>query len=147
MYLIENLPEQRAPPVRCGVNESSCKGSGEKIAKCISLLQHARNNTSGFRWTILDGSGSSVSVETSHGNSIDSPDCQKLLIGLTKASSKLENDEEDQVDNVGPFATVPISGDTECNGTDRSEHEHKSDTPGDVGGRFVECCGKIRYSE
>jgi len=133
--------------VRCGVNKSSCKSSGEEISKGISLLQHARNNTSGFRWTVLDGSGSSIAVKTSHGNSIDSPDCQKLLVGLAEAGTKLKNNKEDQVDDVGPFATVSISGDTECNGTDGSEHEHKSDTPGDVRSRLVEGCGKIRYSE
>jgi hypothetical protein len=70
-----------------------------------------------------------------------------LLVGLAETCTEFENDEEYQVDDVGPFATVSISSDPERDGTDGSEHKHEGNTPGDVGSRLVECGGEIRHGK
>lgn len=66
------------------------------------------------------------------------------MVCLAEPRSKLENDEQDQVDNVRPFPAISVRGDTEENSTNRSEHEHKSDTPRDTCSRHLESVGQLR---
>lgn len=56
---------------------------------------------------------------------------------VAESSSQLEDNEEDQVDDIRPLATVSISGNTEYDGADGTEHEYKGDAPCYVcGGAF-----------
>jgi hypothetical protein len=54
------------------------------------------------------------------------------IAGLVRVTYQFERNEEQVVNNKGPFATVSISSNTKGDGSNRSEHEHKRDAPGNV---------------
>lgn len=60
---------------------------------------------------------------TSHRNPIQGPTAQKLWKGSAKARAQLEYDEQAQVDNHRPLASVSIREDTEDDCADRSKHQ------------------------
>jgi hypothetical protein len=126
-------PEQRAPAVRSSVDERAGEGGGKQVAEGITLLKHTGDDTTSTLWAVLEGRCSNVSVQATHGNAKKRTNCQKLLISGAKASAKLKSDEEKVVDDERPLSSVPISGDTEDDGADGTEHQNQRDTPGDVG--------------
>lgn len=66
--------------------------------------QHLRNthDTSGLVWAILQCGGSSIAVETAHGNTEERPDGQKGAVGGGETGTKFEDNEEQVVDDKGP---------------------------------------------
>jgi hypothetical protein len=66
---------------------------------------------------------------------------------LRKTSSKLQDNEKYIVDYERPFTAITICCKTEDDGTDGSEHKHKSDTPCNVGFRFAKCLGEVSDRE
>jgi hypothetical protein len=86
---------------------------------------------------------SSVSVKSSHSDSEQSTNSKELVVGLAETSAKFKNDEQNVVDNKGPFTSVSISSDTEGNRANGTEHKHECDTPGDVFCGFSKFLSKV----
>ena len=80
-------PEEWAPAVRSGVDKTSRKCRGQKIAERIALLQHARNDSTSFLRAILESCCSSITIQTTHCNAEKCSAGKELLVGLTKSSS------------------------------------------------------------
>lgn len=167
-------PVQRPPTVRGGVDETAGEGCCEQVSKGVSLLEHTGNDTSGSFWAVLEGGCGSISVESAHGNTEKSTHSKKLTVSLSKPGAKFEDDEENVVNHKGPsrrsisafgstgispseeviyipFPSIAIGSDTEDGRADGSEHEHQSNTPGDVRVRFSERLSEVgdrqRYGE
>jgi hypothetical protein len=70
-----------------------------------------------------------------------------LFVSLAETSTKLENDEEELVEDERPLAAPSIGGNSECDGADRSQHQHKGNSPCDVGNALIKCFGKLRGSK
>lgn len=51
---------------------------------------------------------------------------------------QFEDNEENVIDDEGPFPTVAVGCDTEEDGADRSEHQYERNSPGDVSVGLVE---------
>jgi hypothetical protein len=83
-------PEQRPPFVRRGADEATSKGSGEKIAKRVSLLQQTTHQTPGFDGDVLEGCGGGIAVEPSHGNAEESSASKELTIRLGETSALID---------------------------------------------------------
>lgn len=81
--------------------------------------------------------------QTTHGNAEQSSDSQKLTIRLGKTCAQLQHNEENVIDDEGPFSAISVRGDTEDGGSNAPEHEHEGDAPGDVGVAPVERLGKV----
>ena len=105
-------PEKRTPAMRCGIHKTASKRCRQEISKRIALLQHTRYQTTCCLRAILEGRCCCIAIEASHGNAKESTTGEELLVGITKASPELEYDEEDIVDNEGPFPTISIGSDT-----------------------------------
>lgn len=86
-----------------GVDEGSRERSCEEISKSIALLEHSRDDAAGGIRTIFEGGGCRVAIESTHCNAKERSHGQELLIRLSKAGAKLKNDEQDIVDDEGPF--------------------------------------------
>lgn len=65
-------------------------------------------------------------------------------IERSRRTHQFENNKEQVIDDERPLATVAISGNTKDDGPDGSQHEHKRDTPGDVGDVFPKRLSQIR---
>ena len=110
--------------MRRRVHQTSCESSSKKITKGVALLEHARDETSGFRRTIFQSGCGSVTIKTAHGDAEECATSQELLVCLAKAGAEFETDEQDVIDHEGPFTSIPISCDTEDGRADRTKHEH-----------------------
>jgi hypothetical protein len=80
-------PEERAPSVRGGIDESTRKDGSQEVSKCIPLLEHPRDDTSGFFGAILEGCSRCVSIEASHGNTEECSAGKELLVILSETSA------------------------------------------------------------
>lgn len=99
--------------MRSSANQSTSKDHSKKVSKSITLLKHTRDETSSILGTILEGGGSGVTVQTTHGNTEQSTNGKELFVILTETSSQFENDEQNVVDDEGPLSAVTICGNTE----------------------------------
>ena len=125
-------PVQRSPAVASGTHKGPGKDRCEKISEYISDLVYSREETTSRRRRILKCSGHSVAVHASHCNPEQAAASYELFVGVTETRCKLEQDEENLVYDVRPFAAIPIRNETENDGTDRTQHERCGDAPADV---------------
>lgn len=135
-------PEEWTPTVRGGADETTRESSGQKVTKGISLLEHTRDQTTSSIWAVLEGSGSSVSVKSSHGNTEKGTASKELWVCLGETSTELKDDEENVVGDERPLASISVSSDTEDDGTNRTKHKNQGDTPSNVGIGLVESGGE-----
>lgn len=70
--------------MRCSVDKSAREDCGEKVAECIALLEHSREDTTGFDRSIFKGCCSAVSVYSTHGDSEERTHTEELLITAGK---------------------------------------------------------------
>lgn len=96
-------PVQWSPGVLGGVDKSPGEDGGQEVAKSITLLQHAGQNASGVVWAVFQCSRRRISVETTHGDTVEGPYGEELAVIITKSGGKFENDEEDVVDHKRPL--------------------------------------------
>ena len=90
------------------IDQSACKNRRKQVSKSVSLLQHSRNNSSGSLWAIFQSSGCSITVKSAHCDTEQCAAGEELGEGLAETGTELEDDEEDVVDDKGPFTTVSI---------------------------------------
>lgn len=83
-------PEKWPPSMGCRVDKAASKDRRQEISKGVSLLQHTGNNTSSGWGTILKCRSSCVTVKAAHCNTKEGSAGEKLLIGLSKASTLLK---------------------------------------------------------
>lgn len=136
-------PIQRAPSMGGSIDQATRKRSCKQITKSITLLQQTGDDTTSLGRAVLESSSSSVTVQTAHGDTEEGTAGQELLIGLAESAAQLDDDEEELVDDEGPFPAIAIRGNTEDDGANGSEHQHEGDTPGDVGDGFVKCFSQL----
>jgi len=108
-------PEEWTPSVRCGVHKTSCESSRQQVPKSIALLQHSRNQTTSFLWTIFQGCCGSITVQPAHCNSEQCSAGKELFVSLTETGPEFENDEKKIIDHEGPFSSISIRCETERN--------------------------------
>jgi hypothetical protein len=137
-------PVKWAPSVGRRVNEPSRKRRRQEIAKRITLLQHARDQTTSLLGTVLQGGGGGITIQATHGHTKQGTAGQELLVVLAETRAELERNEEDIVHDKRPLAAVPIGRYTEDGGPNRTEHEHQGDAPCDLGRGLAEGNGEIR---
>ena len=105
-------PIKRPPAMGRRIDQRSCKNGSQQISKRITLLQHTGENAASGLGTIFEGSGSGITVQTAHGNTEEGAHGEELLVGVAEAGAEFEDDEEDVVDDEGPFAAVAVRCDT-----------------------------------
>ena len=102
--------------MRGGINKTTSKSGGKKVAKGIALLHDARDQTSCSFRAVLKGRCSNVSVQPTHCNAKECTAGQELLISLAESGAEFEDDEEKVVYNERPLSSVSVGSDTECDG-------------------------------
>lgn len=140
-------PIQRPPPMRRSIDQRPGKSRSQKIPKRISLLQQTGDNTAGLRRTILQRSGSRITVQPTHRNAEERATRQELLVGLTEARAQLEDHKEQLVDDERPLAAPAVRRDTEDDCADGAQHQHERDAPGNVRDGLVELRGELGGGE
>ena len=85
-----------------GVDEGACEGGSEEVSECVALLKHAGDDTPGGIGTVFEGCGGGVAVQTTHRDTEEGANGEKLRIGLAEAGTELKDDEENVVDYKGP---------------------------------------------
>lgn len=94
--------------MRGGIYQGAGEDCRQKVAESITLLQHARYDTS-RRWrAVFQGRGGGVAIKPSHCNPEQSPACKELFVVLAKSCAEFEDDEEYIIDNKGPLSTISI---------------------------------------
>jgi len=121
----------------CGVDQTAGKDGGEKVAKCITLLEHAADDTPGLCRTVLERCGGGIAVQTAHGDAIQCPHSQESFVSAAKSCREFEYDEQDVVDHKRPASSVAIGRNPENDSSDRAGHEGERDTPSNVRGSPV----------
>ena len=91
--------------------------------------------------TIFEGGGGGITVEATHSDTEQGSYCEELAVGLRESGAELQDDEEDVIDDKGPFATIAIRSNTKNCRADRPKHENQGDTPCDLSVRLVELLG------
>jgi hypothetical protein len=129
--------------MRRGIDKGTRKDSGKQVAEGITLLEQSGYDTACLHRAILESCGGNITVETTHGNSVESTSRQELLPSLRETSTKLKDNEKDHIDDEGPFAVPAVSCNTEQDGTDRSQHKNKGDTPSNLWDRFLKRLGHV----
>lgn len=71
---------------------------------------------------------SKTHMPTSHCDSVKGANGDELIQRLAETRPKFQSDEEEQVNDHGPFSTVPICENAEDQGADRAEHQGHGDT-------------------
>ena len=84
---------------------------------------------------------------STHGNTEQGPDSQKLLICVAEGRPQFENGDEQQIEHQCPLSPITIRCDTEQHGTDRAEEECEGDGGGDIGGVPTELRRKSSRSQ
>ena len=140
-------PEEWPPPMARGVHEAPREDRRKQIPKGIALLQHAGDDTARRLGAVLERRGGGIAVESAHGDAEQGPHGQELLVVLREACAELEDDEEDVVDDEGPFPAVAVGGDAEDGRADGAQHQHEGYAPCDVGVRLVEGLGQVADDE
>ena len=74
-----------------GVDESTGKDDGEQVAKCVSLLKHTGDQTTCFKWNILECRGCCVSVQSTHSDAKACANAEELLIGLAETGTLIQD--------------------------------------------------------
>jgi len=115
------------------IDQSAGEGCCQEIAKGIALLKHTRNNSTSFTRAIFECGSCGISIQSTHCNSVQGSYGQELLVCIAKASAKLEDDEENVVQDEGPLSSIAIGSNTKGDCANAPEHQHKCDSPGDIG--------------
>lgn len=105
-------PVEGTPAVGGGVDETTRKCGGEQVAKGVALLEHPADDPSRFFGAIFQGRGCRIAVQSTHGNAEEGTAGQKLAVGVAEAGAQLQDDEEDVIDDEGPFSTIAIRRNT-----------------------------------
>jgi hypothetical protein len=101
------------------------------------LLHHARQYTSRCFRSIFECRGSCISIQTTHSNTEEGTNGQKLGISLDESGAKLKNNEEDIVHNKRPFASHSVGCYTKSDSANRAKHKDKCNTPRNLCSRLA----------
>ena len=104
-------PIKRPPAMGRSINERPRKHRSQQIAKRIALLEHTGKNATSSLGTIFESGGSSITIQTAHGDTEKGTHGEELLVGVTEAGAEFEDNEEDVVDDEGPLAAVSVGCD------------------------------------
>jgi hypothetical protein len=115
-------PEERTPSMGRGIDKSASESRGQEVPKCIALLKHARYDASSCVRAIFQSCRSRIAVQATHCNPKESSNGQELAVGLCESSTQLQHDEEDVVNNEGPFSAISICCDTKYGRPYTPEH-------------------------
>ena len=106
-------PEERTPCLSRLGNEVEIDDCGDEIADGVALLEDARRETTGFDGQVFERRGRSKAPDTTHGYAEERADSEELLECLDEAGTQLDEGDDEEVGDEGPFATVTVRDDTE----------------------------------
>ena len=104
-------PIERSPTMGRRVDQRPRKDRGQQISERIALLKHTGENATSGLGTILEGGGSRITIQATHGDTEEGAHGEELLVGVAKPGAEFEDDEEDVVDDEGPLAAVSVGCD------------------------------------
>ena len=91
----------------CGVDKATGKGRRQQVSECIALLQHPGDDTASSRGAVFECRGSSIAVETTHGNTEKGAHGKEMFVCLGETGAEFQGDKEEVVDYKGPFQDQP----------------------------------------
>ena len=115
---------------------------GDDITERVTLLEDSRHETSSIDGTVFESHGNGVAIDTTHEETEERANSEKLGKGGAVYGCNLEKTKDDHVDDHGIFAAKLVTGQTEKSGTDGAQEQSEGDGSGDVG-----LCGVVVLCE
>ncbi|KAH3663397.1 hypothetical protein OGAPHI_005387 [Ogataea philodendri] len=129
------------------VGNGSGEDNSQKVSESVTLLQKTRNESSGLDRTVVQSGSGSISVNTTQHDTENGTNTQELFVSGHTVGTKLNASHQQDVETQRPFSSVSVTEVTKHDTTNRSQHEHQGDTPGDLLDVLTEVMGKCSSIE
>ena len=105
--------EEDAPVATVLWDEGEVDDGGEEVADGVSLLEDAGREAAYFDRQVFERGGGGEAPYAAHADAEEGADGEELLECLDEAGTQLDEGDDEEVGDEGPFATVTVRDDTE----------------------------------